>query len=102
MGNQAGDGILEIHTTMDHSPISTTEEPLHTLSLMTISKYLNPTSKLQHSPNTNQAGDGILETLITMVHSPTSTMVELLHTPSPKTTELVPLYQKDRFYAINI
>merc|ERR1719263_206024 len=100
--NQAGDGILETHTIMDHSPISTMEEPLHTLSLMMTSKYLNPTSKLQLLHNTNQVGDGILETLITMDHSPTSTTVELLHTPSPKTTELVPLYQKDRFYAINI
>jgi len=85
--NQIGDGILEVHITMDHSLISTLEEPHHTLLPTTTSRLLRPTLKLQHSHknNTSQTGDGILEAPTTMDLSQTSTPVEHLHTPSPTT-----------------
>jgi len=85
--NQIGDGILEVHTTMDHSLISNLEEPHHTLLPKMTSRLPKLTSKLQlsHKNNTNQTGDGILEAPTTTDLSQTSTPVEHLHTPSPTT-----------------
>jgi hypothetical protein len=78
--NQTGDGILEVHTTMDHSQTSTLEEPHHTPSPTTTSRLPRLTLELQHSHNTSQTGDGIAEAPTTTDHSLISTLVEHLLT----------------------
>ena len=85
--NQDGDGIAVIATTMAHSPILITEELLHMLSPMMISKLNKMLKVHNNSVNTNQDGDGIQATATTMVHSLTSTTEELLHMLSPTTTD---------------
>jgi len=78
--NQTGDGILEVHTTMDLSQTSTQEEPHLTPSPRMTSKLPNLTLKLQPLPNTSQTGDGIQDLHTTMDLSLISIVVELLHT----------------------